>query len=136
MSTTQSLPRPNPRSASEQPADQRPRFGIGHVSITATDVDRVTDFYAAIGMRLVVKMGRFAIVELRGGTHIIIQPGEPGRASLDLIVSDIDETRAVLATEGASPSIIERGSPHDRFIATDPEGNTLIVNSDHSIGVV
>ena len=55
---------------------------------------------------------------------------------LDLIVSDIDDTRAVLDDAGAQPGPIERGHPHDRFVASDPEGNTLYVSSDHSIGIV
>ena len=125
-----------PPAAANPDEDLRPRFGIGHVAITATDVDTMTDFYTAIGMRLVVNMGRMSIVELRGGTHLIIQSGAAGVASLDLIVDDIDETRAVLEAQGASPSAIQRGNPHDRFSATDPEGNTLIVNSNHAIGEV
>ena len=126
----------NPHSVSHTGEDHRPRFGIGHMAITAADVDTMTNFYTAIGMRLVVNMGRMSIVELRGGTHLIIQSGEPGVATLDLIVDDIDETRAVLEAEGSSPSVIQRGNPHDRFIATDPEGNTLVVNSNHAIGEV
>jgi catechol 2,3-dioxygenase-like lactoylglutathione lyase family enzyme len=126
----------NPYSVSGPGEDRRPRFGIGHVAITAADVDTLTDFYTAIGMRLVVNMGRVSIVELRGGTHLIIQSGEAGAANLDLIVDDIDDTRAVLEAEGASPGVIRRGNPHDSFIATDPEGNTLVVNSNHAIGVV
>lgn len=126
----------NSQSLPDLAEDRRPRFGIGHVSITAADVDTMTNFYTAIGMRLVVNMGRASIVELRGGTHLIIQSGEAGVANLDFIVSDIDQTREVLETEGARPSAIQRGNPHDSFVATDPEGNTLVVNSDHSIGVV
>jgi len=126
----------NPHSVSDTGEDRRPRFGIGHMAITAADVDMMTNFYTDIGMRLVVNMGRMSIVELRGGTHLIIQIGEPGVANLDLIVDDIDETRAVLEAEGASPSVIQRGNPHDRFVATDPEGNTLVVNSNHAIGEV
>ncbi len=116
--------------------DMRPRFGIGHLPFPAADVARMTEFYTDIGMRLVVNMGRAAILELRGGTHMILQPGDPGTASLDLIVDDIDETRAVLEAAGAEPSPIQRGNPHDRFVATDPEGNTLVVNSNHAIGPV
>ncbi len=123
-------------SAAEAPVDPRPRFGIGHLSIAATDVDRLTEFYTTIGMRLVVNMGRMSILELRGGTHLIVRPGPPGDTSLDLIVDDIDETRAVLDGAGADPSPIERGNPHDRFTATDPEGNLLVVNSNHAIGPV
>ncbi len=116
--------------------DRRPRFGIGHVVVTASDIDTITKFYTAIGFRLVMNMGRASIVELRGGTHLIFRSGEPGVASLDFIVGDIDEAREVMEAHGASPSAIRRGNPHDSFVATDPEGNTLVVNSDHSMGVV
>lgn len=116
--------------------DHRPRFGIGHMSFPASDVATMTEFYTKIGMRLVVSMGRAAILELRGGTHLILQPGDPGSATLDLIVDDIDETWAVLDAAGATPGPIRRGSPHDRFTATDPEGNVLSVNSNHAIGPV
>jgi NADPH-dependent ferric siderophore reductase len=81
-------------------------------------------------------MSSLSIVGLRGGTHLIIQSGVPGVATLDFIVDEIDEARTVLEAEGASPTAIRRGNPHDRFVATDPEGNTLVVNSDHSMGVV
>lgn len=124
------------RGASAPATDRRPRFGIGHMVITADDVDTMTDFYTAIGMRLVVNMGRASIVELRGGTHLIIQSGAAGDASLDLIVDDIDETRAVLEAQGAEPTAIQRGNPHDQFIAFDPEGNRLVINSNHAIGEV
>jgi len=131
MSVLQRLNHPNLDST-----DPRPRFGIGHMAMTAGNVDALTDFYTTIGMRLVVKMGRAAIVELRGGTHIVIQSGDVGATRLDLIVDDIDETHAVLDGAGASPSTIQRGHPHDRFMATDPEGNTLTIHSNHAIGAV
>lgn len=133
---TDSEPESNSISTSNSDQDRRPRFGIGHMAISAADIDTMTTFYTAIGMRLVVNMGRMSILELRGGTHLIVQSGEPGVASLDLIVDDIDETRAVLEAAGASPSAIRRGNPHDRFTATDPEGNTLVINSNHAIGAV
>jgi catechol 2,3-dioxygenase-like lactoylglutathione lyase family enzyme len=106
------------------------------MAITAVDVDGLTDFYTAIGMRLVVKMGRASILELRGGTHLIIQSGEAGAAHLDLIVDDIDDTRAVLQAAGTAPTAIQRGNPHDRFNVADPEGNMLAINSNHATGVV
>ena len=96
----------------------------------------LAEFYTSIGMRSVVVMDRFAILELRGGTHIIFRPGEAGVSTIDVIVDDIDDTHAVLAAAGGHPTSIERGSPHDRFTATDPEGNTLVVNSNHAIGPV
>ena len=128
--------RTQPTPATDTTEDLRPRFGIGHMAFPAKDVGSLVDFYTSIGMRLVVDMGRAAIVELRGGTHLIIQPGDAGTGTLDLIVDDIDETRAVLDAAGADPSRIQRGHPHDRFVATDPEGNRLIVASNHAIGPV
>jgi len=127
----------NPNQKQSTETDNRPRFGIGHLALAAGDVDRLTDFYTTIGMRLVVNMGRMAIVELRGGTHIILQQGRPGTGALDLIVDDIDETRDVMVAAGAQDvTSITRGNPHDRFTATDPEGNTLVIASNHAIGAV
>ena len=116
--------------------DQRPRFGIGHVNLPATDVARLTDFYTSIGMRLVVDMGRAAIVELRGGTHIVIHSGIPGESTLDLIVDDIDDTWTTVTGAGAQADHIVRGHPHDSFVAIDPEGNTLKIHSNHAMGIV
>ena len=126
---------PDTRSDSDT-VDPRPLVAIGHVTLPAADIDRMTDFYTAIGMRLIVNMGRAAIVELRGGTHIILGPGEPGTGTLDLIVDDIDEMRDVFEAAGAATGPIRRGSPHDQFVATDPEGNTVVVNSNHAMGPV
>ena len=131
-----SITRPHLESPIDDQLDHLPRFGIGHVSMAVADVDLLADFYASIGMRLVVNMGRMAILELRGGTHLILRADESGTATLDLIVDDIDGTRAVLEAAGADPSTIQRGNPHDRFVAHDPEGNTLVVNSNHAIGPV
>lgn len=116
--------------------DDRPRFGIGHVSMPAADIDRLTDFYNGIGMRLVANMGRMAILELRGGTHLVLGAGQAGTTTLDLIVDDIDETHKILHDAGTDPSTIQRGNPHDRFTAVDPEGNTLLMYSNHAIGPV
>lgn len=124
------------QAAPNEQIDTRPRFGIGHMSITASNVGALSTFYTSIGMRQVVEMDRFAILELRGGTHLIVQPGKPGGATLDLIVDDIDETREVMTAAGAKTGDITRGNPHDRFVAIDPEGNTLVVNSNHAIGPV
>lgn len=117
--------------------DDRPRFGIGHLALSAGNVSQLADFYTRIGLRPVVDMGRMAILELRGGTHLILQQGPGGSGTLDLIVDDIDETRDVLEAAGAGDvTSITRGNPHDRFTATDPEGNVLIVASNHAIGPV
>ncbi len=132
-----SLTQEQHQSSQAGPVDRRPRFGIGHIGLPVSDASRSADFYNKAGMRLVVNMGRAAILELRGGTHLIVsQGGNAGQGSLDVIVDDIDEIHAVLTELGANPGRIERGSPHDRFTATDPDGNLLVVNSNHAMGPV
>lgn len=124
------------KPAKVESEDPRPRFGIGHMTLDAANPSALAEFYASVGMRPVVTMDHFAIIELRGGTHIILRPGAGGQSTLDFIVEDIDDTHRVLADAGANPGPITRGNPHDRFVATDPEGNTLYVNSTHAIGPV
>ena len=136
MNTLQANQQTNQQADLAMTQDRRPRFSIGHVSMTAANVDAMTAFYTSIGMRHVVNMGRMAIVELRGGTHLVIQSGEAGVATLDLMVDDIDDTRSVMQAAGAAPTEIQRGNPHDRFLATDPEGNQLVVASSHAMGPV
>ncbi len=117
-------------------ADPRPRFGIGHMMMQAADVSALTAFYGRIGMRVVVQSDQFAILELRGGTHLILRPGEPGQAVLDLIVDDIDDTRDDLLAAGVDATGITRGHPHDRFTSEDLEGNVLLISSNHAMGPV
>lgn len=114
----------------------RPRFAIGHLGLSAADVSALTDFYVEIGMRPVVSFDHMAIIELLGGTHIIISAGQAGGQQLDLIVNDIDETHTIVAASGGAPGEIRRGSPHSTFIATDPEDNQLTIHSTHAIGPV
>ena len=114
----------------------RPRFAIGHVGLSAADVEQLTKFYVDIGMRPVMTTGRLAIIELLGGTHIVISAGSAGGQQLDLIVDDIDETHGVVTAAGGDPGEIRRGSPHSTFIATDLEGNRLTIHSTHAIGPV
>ena len=128
------------RRTSRQPqpeaSDPRPRLAIGHVGLAAADVGRLASFYERIGMRKIVRLPGVAILELRGGTHRAISRGSPGRAGLDLMVDDLDETFELLAAAGAEPGRIRRAGPHRRFTATDPEGNALVVNPSHVTAVV
>ena len=117
-------------------ADHRPRFSICHVGLTADDPGRLGDFYTDAGMRRIGKMSRMSILELRGGTHIVISKGASGVGKLDLMVDDLGEAHELFERLGANPSEIVPGSPHDTFTATDPEGNALLVESSHVTGAV
>lgn len=116
--------------------DPRPRFSICHVQLTATDTNLLGDFYATIGMRLVAKMASMSILELRGGTHLVIFRGEPGSTKLDLMVDDLDDIHALLTEMDANPGPIIPGSPHNTFTVADPEGNQLLIESSHVTGPV
>ncbi len=116
--------------------DPRPRFGIGHVTVPSSNVAALRDFYTEVGLRLVVDMGQTVILELRGGTHIVVHPGQSGTSSLDFIVDDIDETWEIVGQAGATVTEIKRGHPHDSFGAIDPDGNQLSIHSNHAMGPV
>lgn len=136
-STLQISPDSQSLSRSTSTPDQRPRVAIGHIGLSANDVQSLAAFYSNLGTRLVLSSPGMAIVELRGGTHIVVQAGghRPGR-SLDLMVDDIDDLHRDLQAAGAEPTQIVRGNPHDRFTAVDPEGNRLHLSSSHAMGPV
>lgn len=116
--------------------DQRPRFAIGHIGLPGTDIALLGQFYTAIGMRPIAQTDRMAILELRGGTHLVISEGAPGTSTLDLMVDDLDETRHIFEAIGAAPGTVVHGNPHNSFTVADPEGNTLVVESSHATGPV
>lgn len=116
--------------------DPRPRFSICHVQLTATDPLALGEFYASTGMRAVAKMEHMSILELRGGTHLVIFQGEPGVTKLDLMVDDINDIHTLLTEMDANPGPIVPGSPHDTFKVHDPEGNALLIESSHVTGPV
>ena len=123
-----SLLNPTTQQSGDQEVDPRPRFGIGHVSMAVSDVRDSLDFYEKAGMRKIADMGHAAILELRGGTHLIIHRGELAPRS-SIIADDADETHRLLDALGAE---LARSSvfPRTWFVATDPDGNLLVVNSN------
>jgi hypothetical protein len=70
--------------------------------------------------------GPVAILELRGGTHLILIPGEAaGRdaeAPFDLMVDDLDASHRRFSAAGLRPSEIEEGPFHRYFALTAPSG--------------
>ena len=79
------------------------------------------------------------MLELRGGTHVVVrqaeQPPAPGTgAPFDLMVDDVDATHRDYAEKGLSPSPIRRGRIHDSFDVAGPDGWAFTVNSSHASG--
>jgi catechol 2,3-dioxygenase-like lactoylglutathione lyase family enzyme len=117
----------------------RPAVWIGHAVLTVRDVDRSADYWQGLGMREVERNEQVAVLELRGGTHLVLVPGTPAddaETPFDLMVDDLDATHADCAERGLDPSPIERGRIHAAFTLRDPDGYRVTVNSSHVVGEV
>ncbi|MCY4094581.1 MAG: VOC family protein [Gammaproteobacteria bacterium] len=121
--------------------DQRPDVAVGHIRLDVNDVPSEFTFFVKHGMREILNRDNFAILELRGGTHLILQKAddrvETGkRTPFDLMVDDIDAAHSKYAADGLSTTPIERGNIHDSFTVTTPTGYVVPVNSSHVAGPV
>jgi catechol 2,3-dioxygenase-like lactoylglutathione lyase family enzyme len=117
----------------------RPSVWIGHAVLTVSDVDRSADYWRDLGMREVERNEQVAVLELRGGTHLVLVPGRPPEDAdtpFDLMVEDVDATHADWAARGLDPTPIERGRIHAAFTMRDPDGYRVTVNSSHVVGEV
>jgi hypothetical protein len=88
----------------------------------------------ALGMRDIAHGDGFAVLELRGGTHLVLLPADApasGEAYFDLMVEDVDATHAELRSKGLEPSEIEAGTIHSSFTLASPSGHTIKFNSTH-----
>ena len=121
--------------------DQRPAFAIGHMRLAVDDVPSAYGFFVRHGMRGILERDSFAILELRGGTHLILSGAEAAipegeRAPFDLMVDDIDEAHRRFVEDGAEATNIERGKIHDSFSVKGPSGYSIPINSSHVAGIV
>jgi catechol 2,3-dioxygenase-like lactoylglutathione lyase family enzyme len=117
----------------------RPPVWIGHAVLAVNDVNSSADFWRDLGMREVERNPHVAVLELRGGTHLVLVPGTPADgadAPFDLMVEDLEATHAEWKALGLDPSPIERGRIHASFSVRDPNGYRVTVNSSHVIGEV
>jgi len=120
-------------------AGGRPGVGIGHVSLRVGSVAQTESFYRSLGMRPIVSSEGMAILEMRGGTHLLLfrakgKPrGGPVR-SFDLMVDDVPALRESLARSGMEVSPLERDARggHVYFTVEDPDGHVLTVYSSHA----
>jgi hypothetical protein len=119
--------------------DQRPPVAVGHVRLPCADVAAAAHWLETAGLRPIVTMDGLAVLELRGGTHVVVRKTEPSPAPgtpapFDLMVDDIDAAHRDYAEKGLSPSQISRGRIHDSFELPGPGGWTFTVNSSHASG--
>jgi hypothetical protein len=118
--------------------DQRPPVAVGHVRLPVGDVAAAARWLETVGLRPIVKMDELAVLELRGGTHVVVRkadPPAPGAvAPFDLMVDDVDVAHRDYAEKGLSPTPITRGRIHDSFEVAGPGGWTFTINSSHASG--
>jgi catechol 2,3-dioxygenase-like lactoylglutathione lyase family enzyme len=119
--------------------DQRPPVWIGHALLAVRDVGRSAEYWTGLGLREVARGDDFAVLELRGGTHLILAAGDvpaDAGAPFDLMVDDLEATHTEWEIRGLDPSPVEHGDIHSRFSVRDPDGYLVTVNSSHVVGVV
>lgn len=117
----------------------RPGIWIGHVAIPADDLQTSFDFYLGLGLRSIHLDERIGVLELAGGTHLVlVLRGEDAGFGLapgvDLMVDDVDAAHD--AWDGHGPSDIRKGGVHRTFRLRDPAGNEIAVHDSHVEGAV
>jgi hypothetical protein len=112
---------------------------VGHVRLPATDVAAAERWLQSVGLRPIFADNNFAVLELRGGTHVVVRkvdhpPAAGAAAPFDLMVDDIEAARRDYAGKGLAPSEISRGRIHDSFHLMGPDGYDFTVTSSHAGG--
>ena len=117
-------------------ANERPPVWVGHVAMASTDVAKTTDYLAKLGLRPIASGEKFAVLELRGGTHLVVlhnddPPQSGAQVSFDLMYEDVDAIWKQCNERGLAPSEIEDGNIHRSFKLVEPGGHEITINSTH-----
>ncbi|MBR8381549.1 VOC family protein [Burkholderia cenocepacia] len=135
--------------------DRLPAVALAHFVMKVRDVDESYRFYTGLGLRAFGAFPGMAIIEMRGGTHLLLfKKGDDQAAALldsrsgqrpdfssekiDLMIGgnskvDLESYRASLLENGYSPSAIADGElyGHYYFSMQDPDGNGISVYTSH-----
>ena len=118
--------------------DLRPPVWVGHVVLETDRLGETAQFMRNIGLRPIVQRPEVAVLELRGGTHLVLvaKPGGvAGEPSFDLMVEDLQATHQHFIALGLAPTPIETVSDnHERFLVREPAGNIISFFSNHVSG--
>ncbi len=118
-----------------------PAVAIGHVELLVTDVPKAVDYFVQLGMRHIHLDHEFAVLELRGGTHVVLENPEEGQTiqpwktpPFDLMVEDLQAAYGHCAELGLNPSSIETGRIHDNLYLIGPDEYRIRMTSSHTSG--
>src|SRR5262245_19876308 len=115
----------------------RPPVAVGHVFLEVSDVGRAAQFFVGRGLRPIDESEDFAVLELRGGTHLLLSRARgkikpSAEAPFDLMVDDIDAAREDCKSSGLRPSRLRRSHFHRSFTVAVPDGSVLTITSSHA----
>lgn len=127
------------RRARPAPADRRPAVGVAHVVLETDRMEASVRFMLAVGMRSISEGADVSVLELRGGTHLILLRKDRiagGEAGFDLMVDDLRATHARLTRLELAPSAIEQRPQidHEVFQVREPAGHVITFYSSHASG--
>ena len=119
--------------------DPRPSVWVGHVVLYTNKMAESAQFMRTIGMRSIHEGTEVTVLELRGGTHLILLPQSavtPGDATFDLMVDDLRATHERFTSLGLAPSEIEARPAigHELFQVREPAGHLITFFSSHVAG--
>jgi hypothetical protein len=122
-----------------QTTDQRPPAAVGHVRLPTSNVAEAARWLVSVGLRPIFEDAQLAVLEFRGGTHVVVRKGDEApkagtAAPFDLMVDDIEAARRDYLAKNLGPSDISRGRIHDSFHVIGPDGYDFTVNSSHAGG--
>jgi catechol-2,3-dioxygenase len=121
-----------------QPIDPRPGVWVGHVVLETDRLAESEKFMRTIGMRPIALRSEVAVFELRGGTHLVLVAKatvQPGAATFDLMVDDLESTYERFVSLGLNPTPIESVlSDHRQFVVQEPSGHSITFFSSHVAG--
>jgi len=101
-------------------------------------LEETASFMRKLGMRPIVQRPEVAVLELRGGTHLVLLANAnavAGDARFDLMVEDLETTHRTFVELGLEPTPIQRFSPeHEGFKLREPAGHVITFYSNHVSG--
>jgi len=129
------------KPTNKQNSQSRPAVAVGHIDLLVTDVPHAVEYLVQLGMRHIHHDDEFAVLELRGGTHLVLETPENGATvqsgqtpPFDLMVDDLQTARQNCVELGMDPSEIETGRIHSNFYLNGPNGYHIRVTSSHTSG--
>lgn len=114
----------------------RPAAAAGHLFLTVPkEAGAAARRLVSVGVRPILLRDDFAVLEMRGGTHIVVRAGDvptPVEAPFDLMYDEIEDTHRLFVQEGFQVTPIQDGKIHRSFRATAPEGFDIQVLDSHA----